>query len=222
MKKRITAALVMFALFAVSAYAANAYQNITVQYGISLSVNGQYAALTDGAGRSVQPFTYNGTTYVPIRAVSEALGAGVWYDDQSNTAHIVDDYYFITDVIHMIQETNSDMFINGLNMQQDFAKNSFNKSYVSGRLESFQGQYTAIAGYLDSLSQMGNGYLEYLNEGILENFTDHYKSYVKMAESYIKYCDTNSVMYAQGALTYFDDNIDYYYDCKEAINSFYN
>ena len=90
MKKRITAVVLMFALFASSALAVNAYKkSIEVEYGITLSINGQTPTLTDVNGKTVQPFVYEGTTYVPIRAVGENLGATVDYDGNANRATLV-------------------------------------------------------------------------------------------------------------------------------------
>lgn len=87
MKKRIPAVILMFALFLSSSFAANAYKkSIEVEYGISLSINGQTPTLTDVNGNVVQPFVYQGTTYVPIRAVGEQLGAVVGYDGSANKA----------------------------------------------------------------------------------------------------------------------------------------
>ena len=61
---------------------------IEVTYGISLTLNGQKQTLTDVNGKEVFPFVYAGTTYVPIRAVSENLGGIVNYDQSTNTASI--------------------------------------------------------------------------------------------------------------------------------------
>ena len=81
MNKRFVAATTMMAMFVTSAAAATAYQkSITANYGISLEINGNKANLTDVNGKTVEPFTYNGTTYVPIRAVAENMGSYVGYD----------------------------------------------------------------------------------------------------------------------------------------------
>lgn len=90
MKKRIPAVILMFSLFLTGAFAANTYQkSINVEYGISLSINGQTPRLTDVNGKTVQPFVYDGTTYVPIRAVAENLGANISYDGNANKASLV-------------------------------------------------------------------------------------------------------------------------------------
>ena len=89
MKKRIIATLIVVSLVITGAYAASGYkQNITVDYGINLSIDGQVPTLTDVNGKVVQPFAYNGTTYVPIRAVTNNLGGSVFYDAATNTAVI--------------------------------------------------------------------------------------------------------------------------------------
>lgn len=96
MKKRLTAVVMMFAVFLTTAFAANAYQkSITVDYNINLNINGKTPTLTDVNGKQVQPFTYEGTTYVPIRAVANEMGASVGYDNATQTATItqsVSDY----------------------------------------------------------------------------------------------------------------------------------
>lgn len=91
MKKRIPAVILMFSLFLTGAFAANTYQkSINVEYGIKLVIEGASTSLTDVNGKTVQPFVYDGTTYVPIRAVAENLGVDVTYNSSSNTA-ILDD-----------------------------------------------------------------------------------------------------------------------------------
>lgn len=89
MKKRILTTLLAACLCLGAASAAQSYKkSIEVEYGIGLTINGTSAVLKDPNGNTVQPFTYNGTTYVPIRAVSDHLGASVGYDAKNNTASI--------------------------------------------------------------------------------------------------------------------------------------
>lgn len=93
MKKRIPAIILMFTVFLTGAFAANTYhKNIQVEYGITVSFNDQTLSMTDADGIPVQAFVYEGTTYVPIRAISETFGADVSYDAASNTAYIYDDF----------------------------------------------------------------------------------------------------------------------------------
>ena len=93
MKPRIPAVILMFALFLSTSFAANAYKkSIEVEYGIDVEFNGQQIAMADATGKPVDAFVYQGTTYVPIRAISETFGADVGYDSSTNTAYVYDNF----------------------------------------------------------------------------------------------------------------------------------
>ena len=85
---KLISIIVLCAVLTVSITASNGSSSMDIYYGIQIAVDGQTATLTDANGNIVYPFTSNGTTYVPIRAVSELLGAGVTYDAETKTAHI--------------------------------------------------------------------------------------------------------------------------------------
>lgn len=117
MKKRIPAIILMFSLFLTGAFAANTYQkSIEVEYGISLSINGQTPTLTDADGNIVKPFVYQGTTYVPIRAVGENLGADVSYNQEQNLAEINFNKYDEQYLHFLALACNASTTIQGFNM----------------------------------------------------------------------------------------------------------
>jgi hypothetical protein len=55
---------------------------------IKISVDGNIIELKDAAGSPVEPFIYNGTTYLPVRAIAEALGMEVKYNETTNTVEL--------------------------------------------------------------------------------------------------------------------------------------
>lgn len=56
-----------------------------VQYNnIGVILNGKRLNLVDSKGNSVEPFMYNNTNYLPVRAISEALGLEVSFDSEQN------------------------------------------------------------------------------------------------------------------------------------------
>ena len=68
---------------------ANTTQTINVIYrNIQLVVNGEPVTPRDAQGRVVEPFIFNGSTFLPIRAVSEALGYEVAWVGATSTAYI--------------------------------------------------------------------------------------------------------------------------------------
>ena len=73
----------------VSALAATASRTIQVEEGVRISLNGATFIPRDVNGNEVSVFLYNGTTYVPLRAVSEAMGVDVSYDSATKTAILV-------------------------------------------------------------------------------------------------------------------------------------
>lgn len=82
-KKTILAAVCLLAFSASAAFASNAVKNITVYYqDIKIVVDGIKQ------NPSAEPFIYNGTTYLPVRAVGEALGEKVNWDQNTKTVTI--------------------------------------------------------------------------------------------------------------------------------------
>ncbi len=73
----------------VGAFAATGSQTIKATYkNIKVAVNNTVVSLKDAQGRTVEPFVYNGTTYLPVRGVATALGQEVSWDANSNTVYI--------------------------------------------------------------------------------------------------------------------------------------
>ena len=88
--KRLGALALCAALTGGTALAANTvYRTITVQYsGIKLVVDGVEVTPKDANGTTVEPFIYNGTTYLPVRAVGSAIGKQVTWDGGSQTVYL--------------------------------------------------------------------------------------------------------------------------------------
>jgi len=58
----------------------------TVEYkNIQVSLDGKKLDLKDAAGNAVEPFMFDGTNYLPARALAEALGLDVAWDGSTNT-----------------------------------------------------------------------------------------------------------------------------------------
>ena len=53
--------------------AAVAARNITVDDGVAVTINGVPFTPKDANGKAVDVFNYNGTVYLPVRAICEAL-----------------------------------------------------------------------------------------------------------------------------------------------------
>ncbi len=89
MKKRIITlvlALVLLFSLAVTVSAVASSVQATLYYrDIKIKLNGALITPKDATGNVVDPFIINGTTYLPVRAVSEALGLEVTWNETTST-----------------------------------------------------------------------------------------------------------------------------------------
>ena len=56
--------------------------------GIRIVIDGKEFTCTDATGAVVKPMIYNGTTYIPARAVSTAFGKAVYWDGEESTVYL--------------------------------------------------------------------------------------------------------------------------------------
>ena len=64
---------------------ATSKRSIQVEDGIGITLNGARFTPRDANGKQVSAFLYNGTTYVPVRAISEAMGMDVSFNSATRT-----------------------------------------------------------------------------------------------------------------------------------------
>ena len=93
MKKRILIAALTLAtvlLLGNAVYATvGTMRDISAYYNnIRLVIDGELITPKDANGNIVEPFIYNGTTYLPVRAVGEALGKEVSWEGSTHTVYI--------------------------------------------------------------------------------------------------------------------------------------
>lgn len=95
MKKSVKIiALTVVAILVVSCFAvlgANISKQVDIYYrNIKININGTEHNPTNAQGETVEPFIYDGTTYLPVRAVADALGMDVAWDDATSTVTLTD------------------------------------------------------------------------------------------------------------------------------------
>ena len=95
MNKRLQGVLlgiVVGALFTGGAsYAKTTIEDIRVNYNnIKVYVDNEQQTLKDANGNTIEPFIYNGTTYLPVRAVAELADMTVSWDDSTKSVYLWD------------------------------------------------------------------------------------------------------------------------------------
>lgn len=189
MKKRIPAIILMFALFLTTSYAANTYRKtIAVTSGVNVEFNNEAIDMKDANGKAVEAFIYNGTTYVPIRAVSNAFGADIGYDRNTQTISVYDDFTEILIAAYKLDCTIS-VCMTELEVYRAAINNNAFWTAPAEKSKEAQAFIDRDTEMLKTLSE-DNGCYHLLSEQLLPTYNEFIKSYQQAVKSY-------AVMYNQ-------------------------
>lgn len=102
MKKSIKGFVVgLVAGLVISCICVGAFQGVVqkeLSYNdVKITLNGQTITPTDANGNVVEPFIIDGTTYLPVRAIANALGLDVKWDGETNTVKLGKDSGNVSD-----------------------------------------------------------------------------------------------------------------------------
>jgi len=107
----------------IPAFAATAKQ-LTAQYSnIKITLNGHIITPEDANGKIIEPFIVDGTTYLPVKAIANALGFAVNWDGTSHTVNISTPDYKKVRLEKINLEQNSVIFDGA------YVKVTFQKAY---------------------------------------------------------------------------------------------
>ncbi len=84
--KVLSVALVLLTVGAISLSANAALKAISayLNYSVAIKYNGEEQKMYDANAERVYPITYNGTTYLPVRALADLFGIAVDWDGENN------------------------------------------------------------------------------------------------------------------------------------------
>jgi hypothetical protein len=115
---------------------------------IKLSVDGKVVELKDATGNPVEPFIYNGTTYLPVRAIAEALGMEVKFNETTNTVELakVKEVLKLENLIEVSPEATASILQQNPEVRDTIDENGYaiwkgkpvrlNKDYLDGKVEA--------------------------------------------------------------------------------------
>lgn len=130
-----------------------ATKTIDVSTGVSIYIDDVKLNPTDAAGNPVEPFIYNGTTYLPVRAVSEAVGKPVQWDGSTYSVYL-GKHSSDTPAAYLSEMDyfSGDESITTMISDLDNAGNTHNycmtKTFGFERTYKINGQYSRITGVL--------------------------------------------------------------------------
>lgn len=187
-KRKIILALALMLVFSTVVFAARKV-NITVTYdNVKVVVDGRQVQFgKDTKGKQIEPFIYNGTTYLPLRAVAEAVGKQVQWDANTKTAFLGDGTVNTGEVNKALTEIMKPFSKgNAIIIAKDEYKKKFTlagKEYNNGILfESFfnkkghanfnlEGKYTSLTGLLGADKKGATIKVDFIGDGnLLQSF----------------------------------------------------
>lgn len=110
-------------------------EKIDVIYNnIKLVVDGKPVAFgKNESGKQIEPFIYNGTTYLPVRAVGEALGKKVNWDGKTQTVYIGEKpggISYMTEVIEPYQSYQFEIYNLNNSKKLNMGGKEYNTGYI--------------------------------------------------------------------------------------------
>lgn len=188
-KSKFILALALMLVFSTVVFAARRV-NITVTYdNVKVVVDGRQVQFgKDSKGNQIEPFIYNGTTYLPLRAVAESLGKQVQWDQNTKTAFLGDGMVNTGEVNVALTEINepfSKTNIKLIGKDKDEKKYSLGgKEYDNGIIYgtyswpfkgssnfNLEGKYTNLTGLLGADRQNCTMKVDFIGDGkLLQSF----------------------------------------------------
>ena len=195
MKKRIRTMVIAFltaAISCITVFAATGYQSAQIYYkNIKIIIDGEQITPKDVLGNIVDPFIMDGTTYLPVRAVSEALGMDVVWDGKTYTVYLntpavppppKPKVTYMFDVLQAYEKQGSytkdykenvsfkmlgDEYTNGCMMENVYMDNDIRALY------NLRGQYKTIKGmlgHIDGTSDAEGTFYIYLDDTLYKEY----------------------------------------------------
>lgn len=154
-KDLLAGAVIASMLFTLTspAFAALSKKTIDAYTGITVYVNDHVVEPKDANGNPVDILVYNGTTYLPIRAVGNALGLPVQYDSATQSAYVgkhssATPAVYLTDFDYFSGTSNSDFHTAASKDDNLGQTHSYVITRDFERTYKLNGQYSRLTGVL--------------------------------------------------------------------------
>ncbi len=136
---------------------------------IKIRLNGEELIPKDATGKVVEPFAIDGTTYLPIRAISSALGLNVSWDGATQTVVLGNDPEYNQPAMWLkdMQTSEGSTYVNYQGYKEDYYLANNGKEFdnyirFAGNKTSYllNGEYTKFTGtfYLADVNKNDEGW----------------------------------------------------------------
>lgn len=136
---------------------------------IKITLNGNEVIPKDVNGNSVEPFIIDGTTYLPVRAIGNALGLNVDWDSSTNTVILSDPKYKIASEYPEAKYIQGEVIPLYINPKLEYKDNklnilSYKEKYDKAFFLKMNGEFSNMGNYFLKLSILYDIYPAYQEE----------------------------------------------------------
>ena len=136
---------------------------------IKITLNGNEIIPKDVNGNSVEPFIIDGTTYLPVRAIGNALGLNVDWDSSTNTVVLSDTQYKAESEYPEAEYIKGEVVPLYINPKLEYKDNklnvlSYEKKYDKSFFLKMYGEFSNMGNYFVKLDTLYDIYPSYKEE----------------------------------------------------------
>lgn len=216
-----------------TAFATMGRRTVEVDYtDIKIELNGTQLTPTDANGNPVEPFAVNGTTYLPVRAVGNALGLMVGWDSATSTVKLsgssTDDHDVYLQMLQVMDEYNSlDSIANWGMDDTDYLSDAVSyflsdpKNYSTAR-QDLTDTLPDIQESISKIDQKKSLYEKMVKESKTDSIKMHLENLISLCET-LKAGQQDVVTAYMLGIAFFDDhtnqNFDNYFETAKAAHT---
>ncbi len=199
-------------------FAKNIHETINAVYmNVKLVIDGEEITPKDANGNIVEPFIYNGTTYLPVRAIGEAFNKDVHWDGETATVYVGDIVKAAKEVYlydkPYIECGNSSEFIAGKSKDFTYLENISTK-YIGFDLTEYEKNEENGRSYYKN-------YVIYPLNGLAKKVKGTFMPTHKFGSAEYQfdfYNESGKLLYQSPIMTNATAPIDFEFETKNAIN----
>ncbi len=164
------------------AFAKNGIEAIQAEYSdIKIYMDGVLLSPKDVNGKTVEPFIYDGTTYLPVRAVGEAIGKQVSWDGATSSVYLGErpgQVTYLTDVMDAFTSKYYEKYTTENGKSFNMGGNKFTNGFVlqyenSEAVFNLNGKYSAVSldlGHIDGTDNNDAGVQVFIDDRLVEEY----------------------------------------------------
>lgn len=199
-------------------FAKNIQETINAVYmNVKLVIDGEEITPKDVNGNVVEPFIYNGTTYLPVRAIGEAFNKDVHWDGETATVYVGDivkpaKEVYLYDKPYKVCENSSEF--RAEKKEKESRTDITSTNYIGFNLDTCEEKSEGVYEYKNSVTYAINGAAKKV-KGTFKPFVG---SHGDATECYINFYNENGkLLYKSPTITPYTSDFDFEFSVEKSL-----